>query len=102
MRTQGLSVGGNHEHSTKRLVPVRRADRPAVTVRTARIAAGTRTAQADSVAVAGGSAGACDPVRGACDPVRGHAARPIAGPGGAILCRPGKQSSPRRHRRGLD
>jgi hypothetical protein len=33
--------GGNHAHSTKRPVPVRRADRPAITVRTARSAAGT-------------------------------------------------------------
>lgn len=47
--------GGNHAHSTKRPVPVRRADRPAITVRTARSAAGTRTARADSVAVAGGT-----------------------------------------------
>ena len=81
--------GGNHAHSTKRPVPVRRADRPAITVRTARSAAATPTARADSVAVAGG-------------PVRVHAARPGAGPGGAIPCRPGKQSSPRRLRRGLD
>ena len=65
--------GGNHAHSTKRPVPVRRADRPAITVRTARSTAGTRTARADSVAVAGGTG-----------------------------CRPGKRSSPRRLRRGLD
>src|SRR5450830_1714114 len=61
--------GGNHAHSTKRPVPVRRADRLAITVRTARSAAGTRTARADSVAVAGPGG-----------PVRGHAARPGAGP----------------------
>lgn len=47
--------GGNHAHSTKRPVPVRRADRPAITVRTARSVAGTWTARADSVAVAGGT-----------------------------------------------
>lgn len=47
--------GGNHAHSTKRPVPVSRADRPAVTVRTARSAAGTRTGQAGPVAVAGWS-----------------------------------------------
>ena len=47
--------GGNHAHSTKRPVPVRRADRPAITVRTARSTAGTQTARADSVAVAGGT-----------------------------------------------
>ena len=74
--------GGNHAHSTKRPVPVRRADRPAITVRTARSTAGTQTARADSVAVAGGTG---------CRPGRG-------GTG----CRPGKRSSPRRLRRGLD
>jgi hypothetical protein len=70
--------GGNHAHSTKRPVPVRRADRPAITVRTARSTAATRTARADSVAVAPGT-----------------------GRGGT-RCRPGKRSSPRRLRRGLD
>ena len=75
--------GGDHAHSTKRPVPVRRADRPAITVRTARSAAGTRTARADSVAVAGPGG-----------PVRVHAARPGAGPGGAIPCRPGNNRAP--------
>src|SRR5450756_2490500 len=56
--------GGNHAHSTKRPVPVRRADRPAVTVRTARSTAGTREWRAESVAVA------------VADGTAGRAARP--------------------------
>src|SRR5664279_2989395 len=67
--------GGNHAHSTKGPVPVRRADRPAITVRTARSAAGTRESRAEpvAVAVAHGTAGrAARPGR----TVRVHAARP--------------------------
>jgi len=74
--------GGNHAHSTKGPVPVRRADRPAITVRTARSAAGTRESRAESVAVAvaDGTAGrAARPGR----TVRVHAARP----GRPVRCR---------------
>ncbi len=79
--------GGNHAHSTKRPVPVSRADRPAVTVRTARSAAGTRTGQAGPVAVAGwsgrgraGPGGAAPCGSTPRDQVPARAGRPRAGP----------------------